>query len=146
MRLLQSAKAKSPIVVTLSGMVVEVRLEQAMKAQPPMLVMASGMVIEARLLHPENVQPSMLVTASGMVIEVRLLQLWKAEFPILVTLSGMLMEARLLQSPEGSPLNAGNAGWDDNRSQVGAAIKGAFTNTGDYQFFNFIWNDQLAFS
>ena len=59
-----------------------------------MLVTLSGMIIEVRLLHPKKAEFPMLVTLSGMVIEVRLLQLLKALSPMLVTgkpsiLSGM---------------------------------------------------------
>ncbi len=40
-----------------------------------MLVTPSGMVMEVRLLQPEKAEFPMLVTLSGMVMEVRLLQL-----------------------------------------------------------------------
>jgi hypothetical protein len=47
-RLLQSAKADLPIVVT-ALMKIEVRPEQAPKAPSPIVVTESGMVIEVRL-------------------------------------------------------------------------------------------------
>ena len=40
----------------------------------PMLVTLSGMVIEVRLVQPENASYLILVTLSGMVMEVRLVQ------------------------------------------------------------------------
>ena len=40
------------MLVTLSGMVMEVRLLQSEKALPPMLVTLSGMVMEVRLVQP----------------------------------------------------------------------------------------------
>ena len=43
-----------------------------------MMVTLLGMVMEVRLLQPEKALPPMLVTLSGMVMEVRLLQPWKA--------------------------------------------------------------------
>ena len=40
----------------------------------PILVTLSGMVMEARLLQPSNAKSPILVTLSGMVMEARLLQ------------------------------------------------------------------------
>jgi hypothetical protein len=51
-----------------------------------MLVTLSGIVIEVRLLQPENTELPMLVTPSGIVIEVRLVQLRNASLLIPVTL------------------------------------------------------------
>ena len=45
-----------------------------MNALSPMLVTLAGMVMEVRLLQPSNAQLPMLVTPSGMVMEVRPLQ------------------------------------------------------------------------
>ena len=45
-------KASLPIVVTLLGMVTEVRELQYLKAQPPIVVTLLGMVIEVRELQP----------------------------------------------------------------------------------------------
>ena len=67
----QPEKADCSILVTLSGMVMEVRPEQLEKAEFPIVF-----------------------TLSGMVIEVRLEQFWKARSPILVTLLGMVIEVR----------------------------------------------------
>ena len=39
-----------------------------------MVVTLSGMMIEVKLLHPEKAEEPMLVTLSGMVTEVNLLQ------------------------------------------------------------------------
>ena len=43
------------MLVTLDGMVMEVRDEQPQKAQPPMLVTLDGMVIEVREEHVSKV-------------------------------------------------------------------------------------------
>ena len=51
---MQLAKTPCPILVTLFGMVIEVRLEQPEKALFPILVTPSGMLMEASLLHPEK--------------------------------------------------------------------------------------------
>ena len=66
------------MLVTLEGMVIEVRPEQPQKALLPMLVTPSGMVMEVRLEQPEKVRSPMLVTLSGIRIEVRLEHLEKA--------------------------------------------------------------------
>ena len=62
------------IVLTLGGMVMDVRQEQPENAQSPIAVTLSGMVVEVRQEQPENVFSPIAVTLSGMVIEVRLLQ------------------------------------------------------------------------
>ena len=54
-----------------------------------MLVTPSGMVIEVKPVQPEKAEEPMLVTLFGMVIEVKPLQPLKAQSPMLVTLSGM---------------------------------------------------------
>ncbi|WP_287366485.1 hypothetical protein, partial [Prevotella sp.] len=50
-------KALSPIVVTLFGMVTEVRELQMLKAQPPIVVTLLGMVTEVRELQSSYLQP-----------------------------------------------------------------------------------------
>ena len=50
-RLLQSQKADSPMLVTLSGIITLVRLPQFWKALLPMLVTPSGIVMLVRLLQ-----------------------------------------------------------------------------------------------
>ena len=67
--------ASSPILVTLFGMVTEVRLEQPLNASSPILVTLFGMVIEVRLAQLLNALIPILVTLFGMVMEVRLAQL-----------------------------------------------------------------------
>ena len=56
------------MLVTLWGMVMEVRPEQPLNASSPMLVTPSGMVMEVRLEHSPNAHPPMLVTLLGMVV------------------------------------------------------------------------------
>ena len=52
----------------------DARLEQPENALEPILMTLGGMVIEVRLLHEENASLPIAVTLSGMVIEVRLSQ------------------------------------------------------------------------
>jgi hypothetical protein len=59
-----------------------------------MLVTLLGMVTDVRLLQPEKAPDSMLVTLLGMVTDVRLLQPEKAELPMLVTLLGMVTPSK----------------------------------------------------
>ena len=44
------------MLVTLDGIVTEVRPLQSLKADSPMLVTLLGIVMEVRLLHPEYLQ------------------------------------------------------------------------------------------
>ena len=68
----------------------EVNLLQFEKAASPMLVTDSGMVTEVKPLQPEKAESPMLLTDPGMVTEVNSLQLQKAQFPIDVTEFGMV--------------------------------------------------------
>ena len=47
-------KAPSPIVVTVSGMRIEVRLVQPLNAYSPMVVSEAENIIEVKLLQPRN--------------------------------------------------------------------------------------------
>ena len=73
----QAAKTASPMEVTESGMVTEVR-PLKWKARSPMEVTEAGMVTEVRPLQRAKVPSPMEVTEAGMVTEVRPLQLKKA--------------------------------------------------------------------
>ena len=70
---------------------------QPSNAASPMVVTLLGMVTEIRPLHKEKAELLILVTLLGMVIEVRAVQNWKANSPTLVTLLGILTEIRLVQ-------------------------------------------------
>ena len=59
--------ALPPMLVTLLGMVIEVRPEQPQNAVSPMLVTLLGMVTEVRPEHPKNAQFPMLVTLLGII-------------------------------------------------------------------------------
>ena len=59
-----------------------------------MLVTVLGMVMEVRAEHPLNALPPILVTELGMVMEVREEQYSNAAYPMLVTELGMVMEVR----------------------------------------------------
>ena len=103
-KLLQYAKAplspkkSSSMLVTLLGIVIEVRPLQPSKAQDPMLVTLSGIVIEVRPMQSSNALFPMLVRLLEIVIEVRPRQPQKASSPMLVTLLGIVIEVRPLQS------------------------------------------------
>ena len=56
------------MLVTLSGMVIEVRALQPRKASIPMLVTLFGMVTEVRPLQPSKALSPMLVTSLGMTV------------------------------------------------------------------------------
>ena len=74
---LQPAKAFSPIVVTESGMVIEVRAEQPKKAPSLISVREVGKCIVVKELQPAKAYSPIVVTESGMVIEVRTEQFTK---------------------------------------------------------------------
>ena len=75
--------------VTLSGIVILVRLLQYSNADLPMEVTLSGIVILVRLLHKENALSPMEVTLSGIDILARLRHQSNALFPMEVTESGI---------------------------------------------------------
>ncbi len=112
-RLVQSAKAQDPllvrfgdsvptlpipILVTLLGIVMLVRLVHSQKAKRPMLVTPSGMVILVRPEQFRKASSPMLVTLSGIVMLVSLRHLAKAPFPMLVTPSPITILVRLAHS------------------------------------------------
>ncbi len=61
-RLVQSLNAHSPMLITLSGMVMEVSPVQSLNAYSPMLVTLEGMVMEVKLVQPRNALRPILVT------------------------------------------------------------------------------------
>ena len=62
-----------------------------------MLVTLPGIVTEVKPLQPEKAPYSMLVTLLGIVTEVRLVHSAKSLAPMLVTLLGIVTEVRPLQ-------------------------------------------------
>ena len=56
------------MLVTLSGIVIEVKPVQSKNAESPMLVTLSGIVIEVKLVQPRNAESPMLVTLSGIEV------------------------------------------------------------------------------
>ena len=124
-RLLQPMKASCPMLVTLSGMVIELKLPKLRKASCGMVVVPSRilrlinkssskalsqsklamlgfspMPIDVKLLQPVKAPLTISVRLSGMIIELRLLHSMKALLPMLVTPSEMMIELRLLQPPK----------------------------------------------
>ena len=94
----QPEKALCPILVTLSGMLTEVRPVQCSKVDSSMIDTPVGIVMDVKAAQPENASSSISVTLFPKVTDVRRLQSLKAHFPMLVTLSGILMDVRRLQS------------------------------------------------
>ena len=82
---LHPLKAFPPMLVTLLGMLMEVKLEQPEKVPYPMLVTPWPRVTEVKPEHPKKAYDPMLVTLLGMLMEVRLEQPLKAPSPMLVT-------------------------------------------------------------
>ena len=74
------------MLVTLSGIVIEVKPVHFSNALSPMFVTLSGIVIEAKPVQPPNAESPMLVTLSGIVIEVKPVHSSNAPLPMLVTL------------------------------------------------------------
>ena len=59
------AKAELPMLVTVLGMVTDVRYLAPLKALPGMLVTPSGMTTVANLLHPSKMPEPALVQPTG---------------------------------------------------------------------------------
>ena len=62
------------MLVTLWGILIDVRQLQSANAPDLMFVTFGGILIDVRLLQPLNTSDSMLVTFWGILIDVRLLQ------------------------------------------------------------------------
>ena len=91
MRLVQSTKAPSPILVTLFGIDKFVKEEQLAKVASPMLVTLFGIVMLVKEEQPAKAKSPMLVTLFEIVMLVKEEQPRKTPSPILVTLSGIVM-------------------------------------------------------
>ncbi len=89
-RRMQPENAESPIVVTLLGMVTEVK-EQPKKAKYPMFFTLSGMLTEVKFKQSRNAYSFMLFTLLGISIEVKFMQPEKEYPPMIVTLLGMVV-------------------------------------------------------
>ena len=77
--------APDPMVVTLDGMVMEVKLV-AMNAPFPMLVTPSGMLTDVKLVACWNTPVPMLVTPDGMTMDDKAVELKNTPFPRVVNL------------------------------------------------------------
>ncbi len=97
-KLLQFLNTRSPMLVTLSGILTLAKLSQPQNRKLWISVMLLGKSIFFRLVHHINARAPRLVTLSGMLIVVRLVQLVNALFPIYVTLLGIVISVTLLQS------------------------------------------------
>ena len=100
-RLLQPSNAQSLILVTLFGNVILSRFVHYPNAEWPIVIkwlfLLNSMLL--RLLQLSNAPQSILITLSGIVILVRLLQSLNAKLLIFVTLFGILILVRLLHIP-----------------------------------------------
>ena len=87
------------MLITLSGIVMPVKLVQSRNAERSMLVSLLFLpkVMLVRLVHLKKVFSPILVTPSGIVMLFRLVHRPKAPSPMLVTLSGIVMLVRLVQ-------------------------------------------------
>ena len=72
-RFVQPENAFSPMLVTLEGIVISLRLLQFRKDSSPILVTPSGIFTSARFVQPLNAPLLMTVTLEGIVISLRLL-------------------------------------------------------------------------
>ena len=101
---LQGLEKMFPVVLGASPRnVTAVRLALPTKVESPILVTLSGIVMLVSFLQREKAYFPILVTLSGTVTLVRLSQLWKVNSPILVTLSGIVMLVRLLHLMKAPP-------------------------------------------
>ena len=96
-RLLQFPNAKSPMLMTLSGIVMLVR-SQASNAELPIVVTLSGIVTLLRLIQEENARSEIAVTLLGTVMLVSPRHWKNAPDPIVVTLSGIVTFVRPVHS------------------------------------------------
>ena len=58
---------------------------QPENAEPPILLTLSGIVMLVKLVQPRNTEPPILVTPSGITTLVKPLQSWNVSFPMLAT-------------------------------------------------------------
>ena len=101
------------MIVTLLGMVIEVKLLHPANALSPMLVTLLGMFVFEQPLSKVLVSVSIIALQLfrlsytlfpfSTVIKVKLLQPENAELPMLVTLLGMVIEVKLLQPENAEP-------------------------------------------
>ena len=79
------------------GIAILVKLTQLSIAKSPILITVSGIIISVKLVQSWNVCPSICVTPFGISILGRLLHPSNADLPILVTLLGIFMSVNLWQ-------------------------------------------------
>ena len=70
------------MLVTPSGILIDVSELQPLKVPYSMLVMPEGILIDVSPLHPSNAEEPMLVTLSGITMDVTSLQRLNASFSI----------------------------------------------------------------
>ena len=83
--LLQLLNAVPPILVTLSGMVIDVNPVHPEKAETPIVISELGKVIEENPVQPEKAEPSIVVIVFGRVTEVNPVHFVNALDPMVVT-------------------------------------------------------------
>ena len=88
------SKGFVPMLVTLPGIFILIRLQQSLKALSPILVRLPGRVILARLLHSLKAANPILVTLSGSITLARLVHPEKDSSPIVMTVDGITILRR----------------------------------------------------
>lgn len=101
-KLVQWENACDSMLVTLFGIVMLAKFLQSENALDPMLVTLSGIFTLFKLEQHENASDSILVTLSGIVILIKLEQEENAWDSMLVTLSGIVMFFKLEQAENAS--------------------------------------------
>ena len=91
------SNASNPILVTLSGIITDVRPLQPENVLSQMNITPFGIVTDIRLLQSRNASSPMRVTLSGIVTDIRRVQSRNAYAPMRVTLSGIVTDVRPLQ-------------------------------------------------
>lgn len=94
-RLEQPVNADEPILVTDSGIIMDVKPEPE-KVDSSIVSIELGKVIEVRLEQPVNADEPILVTELGIITDVSSSQPLNADEPILVTELGILMDVILV--------------------------------------------------
>ena len=107
------------MLVTLLGIVTDVRPEQELKAERPMLVTLLGIVMDVRPEQELKALSPMLVTLLGIVMAVRPEQLLKAELQITfvpeLTMTELFGGIEPLYEYNTSPRYTTPSGWSVNQ-------------------------------
>ena len=95
-KVVQNTNTCVPILVTVLGIIIEVKLEQPVKVLSDRVVIPLPIVTEVRAVQYWNTLVPRLVTLLGIIIEVKP-ELANTSFPIVVMLLGMVIDVRAVQ-------------------------------------------------